>query len=312
MHLGRRLASALMTFLLLFTLSPTTQFAKADTASHGWKENITLTAKDIGTFTLDSNTSQMLFVEDAVPGDTWTGEITIKNQAEGPVEVSLLSISNKLTDQALYNILDLDIWIGDKTVYSGKYSETPTTVTDFYVIPAGSSMEMTVRVCFPPEADNQIQGKRMDSTWTFEARYAGRPNETTLYPYYVQYLDKTSEEPLVPEKRGYAAHSDTVTEYAPDLNGYEPDAQKKTITIGSEDNMITFYYKKSENASIPNNSKVPFDKPSDSVKTGDDIATSNTTPIIYAVIAGLSALCILIIWSKILFAKNRNERRNYD
>lgn len=312
MHLGRRIINILIAFLLFLALVPTSHAVEANATSQGWKENITLTAKDIGTFTLDSNTTQMLFVEDAVPGDVWTGEITLKNQAGGPVKVSLLSITNKLPDHSLYNILDLDIWIGAKTVYSGKYCDTPQNVTDFYVIPAGSSMEMTVRVSFPPEADNQMQGKTMDSTWTFEAQYAGRPNKDTLYPYRVQYLDKSSGDPLMAEKLGYAAHSASVTEYAPNLDGYEPDAQKKTITIGSEENTITFYYKKTGNTSVPSDSKAPSDRPPDSVKTGEEIITSNTSPIVYAAIAGLSALCILIVWSKILLTKNRTEKRNHE
>lgn len=296
--------------LLILGFLPKNQIASAENPARGWKENITLTGSDVGEFTLDSNTSQMLFIEDAVPGDVWEGEITFKNKAGGPMEVSLLSISNKLDDDLLFKTLDLDIWIGEDTIYAGKYGETPTNVTPYYVIPAGSSMKIDVRISFPPDVGNIMQGKAMDSSWTFEARYAGNSQDESLYPYRVQYLDAETKEQLMPDKHGYASLGNQVTEFALAIAGYKPDASKKSITVRSDKNLITFYYKKADNGAVPDQSEPPSETPSDSVRTGEELMVSNTTSFVYVVIAGLSVLGILITWLKILAVRNRMERSN--
>ena len=305
----RQIIAAVIVFLLLFGLLPANQITNAEENIDGWRENIILTGDDVGKFTLDSNTSQMFFVENAAPGDVWAGEITIENRARGPMEVALLSISNNSNDKTLFDTLDLDIWIGEDTIYAGKYGETPTKVTPFYVIPAGSAMKMDVRISFPPDVGNIMQGKTMDSSWTFEARYAGSSNDVSLYPYRVQYLDEVSNEPLMPDKQGYGLLGDRVTEYALDIVGYKPDATKKSITVHSENNLITFHYQKTDDGTVPNKSEPPSEKAPDSVRTGEDLATSNTTSFVYVVIVALSILCILIVWLRILIVRSKVDHQ---
>ncbi len=341
-----RLGLLLLAALLLFGLSPLALTARA-APDDGWKENIELTGNFTGTFTLDSSTSQIFRVDNAAPGDSWTGTITIRNKAGGPMEVALLSIASELEDLALYNALTLDIKVGNTTVYSGSYGATPVPVTPFYVVPAGTSMQLTATVAFPPHYGNEMMGKEMDSTWIFEARYLGDGPGPALYPYTVKYLDAETGAPLADDKTAYAPYGESVTEYALDIEGYTPDASEKSITIRAKNNLITFYYEKAELPSEPSTppsdepsaepsdpgsqpsddpsaepsdpgsqpSNDPSTEPSDPgsppsdkpVQTGNDLSESNTTPVIYIFLALLCAVAILIVFLRIRSAKRSRE-----
>lgn len=78
--------------------------------------------------------------------------------------------------------------------------------------------------------------------------------EVTLYynkgtfPYTVKYLEKDTGRELRTEKSGAGEYGSTVTEDAADIDGYElADGAKRqqSIQLGTEGNVITFYYKKS-------------------------------------------------------------------
>lgn len=272
----------------------------ADTED-GWRQNIELTGNFVGTFTLDSNTAQILQVNNAAPGDVWGGEIAIRNSANGPMEVSLLKLVSTLEDNDLFNTLELEIKVGDDLVYAGSYGATPQPVTPFYVIPADQTMIMDVSVSFPPEAGNDLQGKEMDSIWTFEARYLSDGPGPALYPYTVMYIDDVTGDRLVNDKVSYAPYGDEVAETALDIAGFVPDAAEKSIVIHAEDNVIVFLYEQAEEDDKASNTpEAPSDSNSQGssgkgVDTGTDLADSNTTNLIYALLIGALLLSILII-----------------
>lgn len=160
----------LLAALLLLLLSPMAQTAQA-ASDGGWQENIELTGNFDGTFTLDSNTSHIFQAENAAPGDSWTGDITIQNHAEDPMEVALLSIVSELDDLALYNALTLNIQVDGTEIYSGSYGKTPEQITSYYELSPGESMVLNVTVEFPAHYGNEMISKQMNSTWTFDARY---------------------------------------------------------------------------------------------------------------------------------------------
>lgn len=281
----------------------------------GWKQNIELTGNFVGTFTLNSNTAQILRAENAAPGDIWDGEITIKNSAGGPMEVALLTIQSLLEDTALFKTLTLELQVGDDIVYSGSYDTKLDPVTPFYVIPAGQSMVMHVCISFPPEVGNEMQGKEMDSLWTFEARYLGDGPGPALYPYTVMYIDDVTGDRLVDDKISYAPYGEEVTEQAVEIVGYTPDASEKTIVIHSEDNVIVFLYngvpveEEEPDATVSEDPSEPDgrDPSGKGVPTGHDLADSNTTNLIYALLVGVCLLSICVIFLRIRSAKRDSE-----
>lgn len=305
-----------MILMLIFIVSLLSlQTVHAADIEDGWKQNIELTGNFVGTFSLNSNTAQILRVENAAPGDRWEGEITIKNSAGGPMEVALLTITSLLEDTALFETLELELEVGNDIVYSGSYDTSLDPITPFYVIPADQSMVIHVCLSFPPEVGNEMQGKEMDSLWTFEARYLGDGPGPALYPYAVMYIDDSTGERLADDKVSYAPYGEEVTEQALDIVGYVPDASEKTIVIQSEDNVIVFLYE-----GIPVVEEEPAasvsEGPSEGngtgtsgkgVPTGHDLADSNTTNLIYALLIGVCLLSICVIILRIRAARRDSE-----
>lgn len=164
-----RIGMLLLAVSMIFCLSP--QVFAAETGDGGWTENIVLTGEYTGKFTLSSNTSEIFNIENALPGNSWEGKITVKNNAARTMEVSLVDIESNLDDLALYNALELEIEVNSEIVYSGGYGATPDPVSMYYKIRPGEQLIFHVTVTFPEECGNDFMGKEMDSNWTFEARY---------------------------------------------------------------------------------------------------------------------------------------------
>ena len=160
-----------------------------------------------------------------------------------------------------------------------------------------------------------------DFVWWLETDDSAGP---AMYPYFVQYIDKDTGDHLMEEKKVYAPYGIEVTEQAPVIPGYTPDAESKTITIKVEGNTITFYYEREEG--VPDEPSVPPDDPGEyppddpgaepsekpgSVQTGNDLRESNTLPIIYSLLAIACVLGILLV---IFFrtAETRKKKGNND
>jgi len=305
-----RVCSVFLILIFFISLMLSQNVYAAD-SEEGWKQNIELTGNFVGTFTLDSNTAHIFRSSNAAPGDVWDGEITIKNSAGGPMEVALLTIVSTLEDTALFETLELQIEVGNDTVYSGSYDTALDPITPFYVIPAGQAMVMKLRISFPPEAGNEMQGKEMDSKWTFEARYLSDGPGPALYPYTVMYIDDLTGERLSDDKVSYGPYGEAVTEPALDIAGFIPDAPEKTIVIHAEDNVIVFLYERiddKETNPVPTDSDDPSESttPTHSgkgVPTGNDFSDSNTTNLIYALLIGVCILSILILILRIRAAR---------
>jgi len=177
-------------------------------------------------------------------------------------------------------------------------------------------MVMHVCLSFPPEVGNEIQGKEMDSLWTFEARYLGDGPGPALYPYTVMYIDDATGERLVEDKVSYAPFGEEITEPALEIIGYTPDASEKTIVIQSEDNVIVFLYDEvpseegEPGATVSEDPSEPGSKDSSGkgVPTGHDLADSNTTNLIYALLVGVCLLSICIIIIRIRSAIRDSEK----
>ena len=301
--LMKRLGILFMAALMLISLMPRGQTVSA--AEGGWREDIELTGDYTGIFTLNSNTSEIFNAANATPGNSWTGSITIQNKAEQPMEAALLTITSNLKDLIVYEALSLDICIAEECLYSGSYGDTPDQITPFYVIPAGKSLVLDVTIGLPESVGNEIMGKKMDSTWTFEARYPKDANRHVMSPYTVKYINKETGKSLADDKNAYGQNGTVVTEKAPDIKGYQPDASEKRITLGKTGNLIVFYYTKIENTAA---ATPPGNEPPGPVKTGTDHSTGNTTPVSYGMVSALCILGGIVTYLRILSAKNRNLR----
>lgn len=300
----------------------------ANAAEDGWTENIELTGEYTGTFTFSTNTGQLFNVENAAPGDSWSGSINIINKSPGPMEVSLLSIVSDLEDTDLYKALTLDILVGQNVVYSGSYGDTVEPISPYYVIGSGQKMVMNVTVGMPKELGNEMMGEEMESTWTFDARYLGDGPGPSLYPYTVSYVDEWGED-LAPPKRGYAEYDAIVTERAIYIEGYTPDKAVKSITIRSTNNEIIFVYSKDDaggtdpnEPTLPPNPTDPKDptdhgkpggkddgKKPENVQTGVELDEGVSSGTVYGCVGILCAVAILVIYLRIRAIKRDDENK---
>ena len=175
----RSIVTALLAVLVLFlALWP----IQANAAEPTYTGSIELTGEYTGTFTLKSSAMDLFKLEDIVPGQSWQGKVEVKNTASRDMEICILSIVNDLQDNdVLYDKLDLKIFREEEEIYSGSYGATTENISKFYTVRPNETIDFDITVTFPADAGNEYQGQKMDSTWTFEARYA---NGGGYYPYY--------------------------------------------------------------------------------------------------------------------------------
>lgn len=264
----------LLTLLMLLSLLPIQAFA-AGTVYEGTVE---LTGSFNGKFSLDSSDSKLFALENIVPGDSWRGKLHVVNKGNAKMEISIISIESNLEDNTLYDALDLNISVDGEELYSGSYGATPTPITGILVIPAESSMTFDLTVTLPVTAGNELMGKAMDSTWTFEAKHYGTTGDVQGY-YKVFYVDEDGKA-LLPSKSGSNVIGATVTERAEDIEGYTPDEEVKSIVISAstKKNNIVFVYSKDKAPDDPVDPTDPVD-PVDPVDPTDPVDPDPTDPV---------------------------------
>lgn len=237
----------LLAFIMLLSLLP---FHASAAGGRTFEGNVELTgAFKGGQFTLDTSDTELFSLKNIVPGDRWVGQIHVANETGSRMEVSILHILNNLEDTILFDALDLEVSVNGKIYYDGSYGDTEKPITPWHSLYPDTSLTYDVVIELPRTVGNEAQGKIMDSTWVFEARNYGSGNEdgddpeNQEYNYKVLYQDEDGNQ-LLPTKWGSAPYGDEVTEYAPDINGYIPDAEEKSITIQKslKENIIIFVY----------------------------------------------------------------------
>ena len=71
------------------------------------------------------------------------------------------------------------------------------------------------------------------------------------YPYTVKYIDKDTNEELHDPNTVHGVYGETVKVNALKFQGYNVDAEEKSLTVGDGDNTVIFYYtKKSINYTV--------------------------------------------------------------
>ena len=171
-HIFARHASILLVLLLLLSSLPLSAFSAEPEESN--KTHFTITGSYEQKFELSSKDSKLFHLGGILPGDSWTGQIHIKNKAPDKMAVSLLSIVSNLEDMVLFNAMVLDISIDGETVYSGSYNPGKTPVlAPRYVLP-NKTLVLDITVSLPLSVGNIVMNKEMDATWTFEATYEGK------------------------------------------------------------------------------------------------------------------------------------------
>ena len=289
-----------------------------------------LTTKDLYLFSL----------EGSIPGDVFYGSVKVENDTDTDMAISLDSIKSTLKhDKALFKALDLKVQIAGKTVYDGSYGAGKSPVTKFYMIKAGEVMYFDIKVTFPGYSGNELQGRQMDSTWSFNAVYFDPPE--TMVDYNVYYVDANYQNLLEP-KSGQGYHDQVITEYAPEIDGYVVNALSAQMVLdeNGENNIFFIYYPEQGQGSgdeapiIPDDPVKPIDpsnppsspsnpgKPgrpggntgngggSDIIKTGLDLMQSNTATVTYLFIFLLAAIAFTMIYFRIRSAKKQLVLQN--
>lgn len=296
--------------LSLSTLQPVAAFASSGKV---YESSITLTGSfDSKRFNL-STSGDLFSLKDIVPGDAWQGRIHIKNSCSETMEVSLVSIVNNLkSDTFLFDQLEMELFLGPKQLYSGAYGDIDSSVSAWHAIEPEAQITFDVKVKLPETTGNEGQGRKMDSSWIFEARIpepiSNSPSDSSQVTYIVYYVDSEMNSLMKP-KTGYGKAQSEITEYAISVPGYTPDAEKKTIVLSNTGNSIYFIYKKTETsegpaAQTPADPSVSIPKP-DKVKTGDDLTESNTGPVFGWVILFSCGLAVIVTGFRIIQAKKQ-------
>lgn len=169
-------AAALLSLLVLFTaLLPQTAWADHEVR----EDTIELTGRFSGQFELTSSDVSIFALENMVPGDSWEGRLKVVNKTGGEMHMSLISITSNLEDNVLYDALDLKILLDGGLLYNGPYSGTRTPMVEWLEVPANQDVVFEIFVSLPTTADNEVQGRKMDSTWLFEAYFEKGDNVQT-------------------------------------------------------------------------------------------------------------------------------------
>lgn len=313
-----RSATAFLVLLVIFlALLP----ANARATEYVSEDTIELTGTSTGRFELNTSNSTLFDLKNMVPGDTWYGRLHVVNDTNNKMELSIISITSNLEDELLFDLLDLQIAVDGEVVYDGSYGATPDPITDWMSVSRKEPMVIDLTVTLPSKVGNEAQAKKMDSTWVFEARYEGKTSTDHSYRYKVEYLDEDGNE-LLPNKTGKCERREEVVEYAPDIEGYTPDAEMKTLVHNGgpmKKNVITFIYSKDSapvspsDPSEPQSPVTPVDpEPGSGIQTGADMTQSNTGNAVWFTIIGLCFICAGIILIRVDNAKKALHKQEAD
>lgn len=291
-----RVLCVLLIGIMLLGMMPITSFAADYDGPH-----IELDGSYNGKFELNSNTDLLFDVKDITPGDFWTRTVHVTNKAPASMEFGIISVTSNLTDTLLFDELVSEIYINGDKVYDGPYGFVAhdEAMTSFYEIESGDTMEIKIKVTFPKDAGNAFMGKKMDSTWTFEARYYGSS-------YTVRYQDEDGVQ-LHKSKTAYAPVGQTVTENAVRIKGYKPDAEIKSIKMKDRDNVIIFVYTPTDDPDYDDGfDPDPDDPKPDNPKTGDDSNVQNALSIFFSIIC---IVAIVVTYLRYREMKGRGDKK---
>lgn len=141
-------------------------------------ESLVVTGEYNGRFKLKTSEEKLFDISEAAPGDKYEGTITVKNAGSDMMKIAIVDIMSNLSDTDLYKTLNLKISKDGEVLYDGVYGNTPDPVTKFITVKGRDKIVFDVEVSFPELSSNDLQGKEMDTTWTFEAKYYNQDIET--------------------------------------------------------------------------------------------------------------------------------------
>lgn len=306
------LAVLMATLLLVSVFSPSASAADIQhdyRDSRKYKTTIRLTGREVENhYELNTKDLYLFSLEVAAPGDCWYGAVKVENTTESNMAIRVKSITSTLeNDTTLFDALDLRISVAGETAYRGPYAASGSSVTDYYILNPGQVLFFDIKASFPGDADNACQGKQMDSTWTFDAVFL--EPEQKLLDYTVCYIDQYFQN-LLPEKLGHGYLNEVITEYAPEIDGYEPDAQIKQLVLTEDGhNVIYFIYYPEGTAALPEDpidppgTATPLDPSDDIIKTGFDLSSPNTSLFSFLSVFLLALLACTLTYLRLRSAK---------
>lgn len=301
------LAMLMAVFLVASAISPSVIAADTEYRNYRkYKTTIRLSAREEDSqYELSTKDLYLFSLENTAPGDTWYGAVKVENDTETDMAISVQSITSNLEyDTLLFDTLDLRINVAGKSVYRGPYAAGAGPVTDYYVICPGDVLFFDIKVSIPETADNSCQGRQMDSTWTFKAVFF--EPEATILDYTVHYIDRYFQDLHAP-KIGHGYPNEVVTEYAPEIEGYQPDAQAKQLLLeeNGHNDLYFIYYPEDTGAETPTptdpieppGTSAPIDPSDDIINTGFDLTGSTTAlyPFLFILFFTFTAIILIIL-----------------
>lgn len=119
---------------------------------------------------LEINASDKYFSKKEIltPGDIWKSSITVENTGDYDYDISLDSIESNTEDTSLHNIVEVVIKHGDDIIFDGPLSSE--VKEKWITVKAHDKIEYNLEFTAPTEMSNELQGKKLDSKFVFEAR----------------------------------------------------------------------------------------------------------------------------------------------
>ena len=167
--------AAVIAVLLVASVSSPTAFAADNWEEHRnyrkYKTTIELTGREVEEqYELTTKDLYLFSLEGTAPGDEWYGSVKVENRTETDMAICVQSIESTLEqDTVLFDLLNLRISVAGKSAYRGKYGAGGSPVTDYYLLSPGEVMYFDIKVFLAETIGNEVQGRQMDSTWTFKA-----------------------------------------------------------------------------------------------------------------------------------------------
>ena len=306
------LAVLMAVLLLTSVVSPTASAADEWDDYRTYREHkttIRLTGREVENhYELNTKDLYLFSLEGVAPGDCWYGAVKVENDTETNMAIRVKSITSTLVrDTTLFDALDLRISVAGETVYLGPYAASGSSITDYVMLKPGQVMFFDIKVSFPGTAGNTCQGKQMDSTWVFDAVFF--EPEKQLLDYTVYYMDEHFQH-LLPEKLGHGYPNELITEYAPGIEGYEPDYHIQQLLLTEDGyNAIYFFYCPKGSVAPPADpidppgTATPLDPSDDIIKTGFDLSSPNTSLFPFLFLFLLALLACTLTYLRLRSAK---------
>lgn len=164
----KKIIMLILTYVFISCFEIKTVHAVQPISSHGF--SLIGDCKDKATLEVEGG--PVFNLEGILPGDNWKSSIIFKNISKENKNMlfELNEITNNISDNTLFDMIDVKIYLNNEYINTVKYKEIFRTLEN-KKYKDGEKLDFIFE--FPKECGNYYQNRQLDSTWIFSVRYAG-------------------------------------------------------------------------------------------------------------------------------------------